>query len=97
MWLPNDALDIAQLVHHRFIFSGPFVLGKSSLNIQTNLVDSNQPGLRRFEPNSCNVLIGGQPNPWNLLQLQDTLSRHRGANPFRRYELSEKINLLSPG
>src|SRR2546426_4299348 len=32
-------------------------------------------------------LIGEQPNPWNLLQLQDAMSRHRGAKPERRYEL----------
>ena len=25
--------------------------------------------------------MGEQPNPWNRLQLQDAMSRHRGANP----------------
>ena len=52
---------------------------------------------RRSEPSSRNVLTGEQPDPWNQLQLQDTLSRHRGAEPPRRYELSEATSLLSPG
>jgi len=88
---------VLQPIDHRFIFSGPFVLRKSSLNIQTTLVDSDQTVSRRFKPNSCNILITEQVNPWDLLQPQDMLSRHRGAKPSRQYELSEKINLLSPG
>ena len=51
---------------------------------------------RRSKPNSCTTLIGEQPNPWNLLQLQDVMSRHRGAKPDRRYELLDPISLLSP-
>ena len=39
----------------------------------------------RFEPNSRTFLIGEQPNPWNLLQLRDVISRHRGAELRRRY------------
>jgi hypothetical protein len=40
--------------------------------------------------------MGEQPNPWNLLQLQDVTSRHRGAKPPRRFELLGEISLLSP-
>ena len=40
--------------------------------------------------------MGEQPNPWDLLQPQDAMSRHRGAKPCRRYELLGKISLLSP-
>ena len=40
--------------------------------------------------------MGEQPNPWDLLQPQDAMSRHRGAKPTRRYELLGKISLLSP-
>ena len=40
--------------------------------------------------------MGEQPNPWNLLQLQDAMSRHRGAKPGRRCELLDQISLLSP-
>ena len=32
---------------------------------------------RRFEPSSRTTLIGEQPNPWNVLPLQDVMSRHR--------------------
>ena len=41
--------------------------------------------------------MGEQPNPWNLLQLQDAMSRHRGAKLLRQCELLEGISLLSPG
>ena len=58
--------------------------------------DMDQPVSRRFEPSSRTALIGEQPNPWNLLQLQDAMSRHRGAKPERRYELLAPISLLSP-
>ena len=32
---------------------------------------------QRTKPNSRTAFIGEQPNPWNLLQLQDAMSRHR--------------------
>ena len=41
--------------------------------------------------------MGEQPNPWDLLQPQDAMSRHRGAKPERRCELLAQISLLSPG
>src|SRR5690606_26500667 len=50
----------------------------------------------RYEPSSRTTLIGEQPNPWDLLQPQDVMSRHRGAKRFRRYELLGIISLLSP-
>ena len=58
-------------------------------------VDRNRTVLRRSKPNSRTTLIGEQPNPWNLLQLQDVMSRHRGAKRPRRYGLSGIISLLS--
>src|SRR5580700_4888810 len=51
---------------------------------------------RRSEPSSRTTLIGEQPNPWDLLQPQDVMSRHRGAKPRRRYGLLGAISLLSP-
>ena len=60
-------------------------------------MDMNQTVSRRFEPSSRTTLMGEQPIPWNLLQLQDVMSRHRGAKPPRRYELLGEISLLSPG
>ena len=59
-------------------------------------MDMNQTVSRRFEPSSRTTLMGEQPNPWNLLQLQDVMSRHRGAKLPRRYELLGGISLLSP-
>ena len=47
------------------------------------VVDRNQPVLRRSEPSSRTTLIGEQPNPWDLLQPQDVMSRHRGAEQYR--------------
>ena len=40
--------------------------------------------------------MGEQPNPWDLLQPQDVMSRHRGAEPPRRYGRSGETSLLSP-
>ena len=50
----------------------------------------------RSEPSSRNILIGEQPNPWDLLQPQDMLSRHRGAELRRRFGLLGGTSLLSP-
>ena len=60
-------------------------------------MDMNQTVSRRFEPSSRTTLMGEQPNPWDLLQPQDVMSRHRGAKPPRRYALLGEISLLSPG
>jgi hypothetical protein len=51
---------------------------------------------RRSEPSSRTFLIGEQPNLWDLLQPQDKVSRHRGAELRRRYELLGGTSLLSP-
>src|SRR5262249_25604786 len=51
---------------------------------------------RRSEPSSRTTLIGEQPNPWDLLQPQDVISRHRGAKRCRRYGLLRIISLLAP-
>src|SRR4026207_1204888 len=58
--------------------------------------DRDRTVSRRSEPSSRTALMGERPNPWALLQPQDAMSRHRGAKPFRRYELLGKISLLSP-
>ena len=84
-----------QLVHHRYILPGPLVLGSDSLNFLTLTVDRDRTVLRRSKPSSRTTLIGEQPNPWNLFQLQDVMSRHRGAKRLRRYELLGVISLLS--
>ena len=62
----------------------------------TPTIDRDRTVSRRSEPSSRATLMGEQPNPWDLLQPQDVTSRHRGAKPFRRYELLGMISLLSP-
>ena len=85
-----------QPAHHWFVHFGPRVLEATPLKIPTPATDRDQTVSRRFEPNSRTALIGEQPNPWDLLQPQDAMSRHRGAKPLRRYELLVAISLLSP-
>ena len=58
-------------------------------------MDKDRTVSRRSEPNSRAALTGEQPDPWDLLQPQDAMSRHRGAKPGRRYELLDPISLLS--
>ena len=86
----------AQLVHQSFVHPGPLVLRTALLKSPTPTADRDRTVSRRSEPSSRTALIGEQPNPWNLLQLQDAMSRHRGAKPCRRCELLGKISLLSP-
>ena len=91
------ALPLArQQVHRRCVHPGPLVLRTNPLNSPTITADRDQTVSRRFEPSSRTTLIGEQPNPWDLLQPQDVMSRHRGAKRFRRYELLGIISLLSP-
>src|SRR3982750_849096 len=86
----------AQQIHQRYIRSGPLVLRACPLNLLAPTTDRARTVLRRSEPSSRATLIGEQPNPWDLLQPQDVTNRHRGAKPYRRYELLGKISLLSP-
>jgi hypothetical protein len=60
------------------------------------MVDRDQTVSRRSEPSSRTTLNGEQPYPWDLLQPQDVMSRHRGAKRFRRYGRLGIISLLSP-
>jgi hypothetical protein len=85
-----------QQVHQRCVHPGPLVLGIDPLNSPTPTPDRDRTVSRRSEPNSRTTLIGEQPNPWDLLQPQDVMSRHRGAKRSRRYGLLEIISLLSP-
>ena len=85
-----------QQVHQRFVHIGPLVLNAAPLNHPTPIADRDRTVSRRSEPSSRTALIGEQPNPWDLLQPQDAMSRHRGAKLSRRCELLGKISLLSP-
>src|SRR3972149_795423 len=85
-----------QLDHQRFVHPGPLVLGTNPLKYPAPTTDRDQTVSRRFKPSSRTALMGEQPNPWDLLQPQDAMSRHRGAKPPRRYGLLGEISLLSP-
>ena len=82
--------------HQRSVHPGPLVLRAGPLKNPAPTADRDQTVSRRFEPSSRTALIGEQPNPWDLLQPQDAMSRHRGAKPRRRCELLGVISLLSP-
>ena len=85
-----------QPVHQRFVHSGPLVLGAAPVKLPTPTADRDQTVSRRSKPSSRTTLNGEQPYPWDLLQPQDVMSRHRGAKLRRRYELLGGISLLSP-
>ena len=86
-----------QLDHQGFVQPNPLVLRLTPLKLGPPTTDRDRPGSRRSEPSSRTALIGEQPNPWDRLQPQDAMGRHRGAKPSRRYGLLGKISLLSPG
>ena len=85
-----------QLAHQSYVRLGPLVLKTAFLKIPSDVEDRDRTVSRRSEPSSRTALMGEQPNPWDLLQPQDAMSRHRGAKPCRRYGLLGKISLLSP-
>ena len=95
--LSYPAMPLArQQVHQRYVHPGPLVLGAASLKSPSPTADRDRTVSRRSKPSSRTTLIGEQPNPWDLLQPQDVMSRHRGAKRFRRCELLGTISLLSP-
>src|SRR5205085_7301724 len=95
--LSYPAMRLAsQPVHQRFVHSGPLVLGADPLKFPAPTVDRDRTVSRRSKPSSRTSLNGEQPYPWDLLQPQDEMSRHRGAKRFRRYGLLGIISLLSP-
>src|SRR5271168_311663 len=85
-----------QPVHQRCVHPGPLVLGTDPLKSRTPTADRDRTVSRRSKPSSRTTLNGEQPYPWDLLQPQDVMSRHRGAKRLRRYGLLGVISLLSP-
>src|SRR6185312_11664318 len=86
-----------QLVHQRCVHPGPLVLRTAPLKLLTPTTDRDRTVSRRSEPSSRTALMGEQPNPWDLIQPQDAMSRHRGAERGRLCELLDLTSLLSPG
>ena len=94
----QPAMPLAgQLAHQSYVHPGPLVLGIAFLKFPPAAEDRDRTVSRRSKPSSRTALMGEQPNPWDLLQPQDAMSRHRGAKPSRRYGLLGKMSLLSPG
>jgi len=93
-WL-FSLLNHKQLTHYRYFLPAPLVLRLALIFFLLYMVDRNRTASRRSEPNSRTALIGEQPNPWNRLQLQDAMSRHRGAKLPHWYGLARVISLLS--
>src|SRR3981081_4644207 len=92
-----SALPLArQLIHQRSVHLGPLVLEAASRKSLAPTADRDRPVSRRSEPSSRTALMGEQPNPWDLIQPQDAMSRHQGAKPGRRCGLLGPISLLSP-
>src|SRR5438067_13933460 len=85
-----------QPVHQRCVPPGPLVLGRAPRKSQTPTADRDRTVLRRSKPSSRTTLNGEQLYPWDLLQPQDVMSRHRGAKRRRRYGLLCFFSLLSP-
>src|SRR5919201_4504272 len=85
-----------QLAHESCVRPGPLVLGTAPRNTPTPTEDKDRTVSRRSKPSSRTALMGEQPNPWDQLQPQDAMSRHRGAKPRRRCGLLGGISLLSP-
>src|SRR5918911_3464457 len=83
-------------VHQRHVRPGPLVLRADPVKSRAPAADRDRTVSRRSKPSSRTTLIGEQPNPWDRLQPQDEMSRHRGAKLPRRYELLGGISLLSP-
>ena len=84
-----------QLAHRRSVRPGPLVLGTAPLSPPAPAEDRDRTVSRRSEPSSRTALNGEQPYPWDLLQPQDAMSRHRGAKHYRRYGRLGSISLLS--
>ena len=91
-----SAMPLArQQIHQRFVHPGPLVLRAALLKTPTLTADRDRTVSRRSEPSSRTSLNGEQPYPWDLLQPQDEMSRHRGAKQRRRCERLGAISLLS--
>src|SRR5699024_6723693 len=86
-----------QLVHQRCVHPRPLVLRIALLKFPAPATDRDRTVSRRSEPSPRTALMGGQPSPWDRLQPQAAMSRHRGAKPPRRCELLGEVSLLSPG
>ena len=75
------------MIYHWIALPSPFVLRKSSIYFFFLIADRDRTVSQRSEPSSRITFISEQLNPWNHIQLQDVMSRHRGAKPLCWYGL----------
>ena len=73
-----------QLEHQWFVTPGPLVLRSEPLTLPAPTADKDRTVSRRSEPSSRTALTGEQPDPWDLLQPQDAMSRHRTNSTITR-------------
>src|SRR3546814_5352764 len=95
MRISDWSSDVCSADLQGFVHSGPLVLGAAPLKSPTPTTDRDRTVSRRSEPSSRTTLNGEQPYPWDRLQPQDVMSRHRGAKHRHRYELLGGISLRS--
>src|SRR5438477_12351254 len=84
-----------QLEHQRFVRPGPLVLRSEPVKSPPPTVDKDRTVSRRSEPSSRTTITGEQPDPWDLLEHQDVMSRHRDTKPCRPLELWGSRGLLT--
>src|SRR5438128_9180032 len=73
------------------VHPGPLVLGAAPVKPPPPATDRDRTVSRRSKPSSRTALTGEQPDPWDLLQPQDAMSRHRGAKPCRRCDTLQSL------
>ena len=89
-----------QLVHQRSVHPGPLVLRTAPIKFPPPAPDRDRTVSRRSEPSSRTALMGEQPNPWNLLQLQDAMlslihiSNYEKIMKHRIAEITERHNQM---
>ena len=96
--LSYPAMRLATQPEHQWcVHSGPLVLGAAPTNSPTPTADRDRTVSRRSKPSSRTTLNGEQPYPWDLLQPQDVMSRHRGAKHRRRLWTLGRYQPVIPG
>src|SRR3970040_1580455 len=81
-----------QLAHQRAVHPGPLVLGVAPLKPPPPATDRDRTVSRRSKPSSRTALMGEQPNPWDLLQPQDAMSR-QSATSVTIWEVPPPVKL----
>ena len=95
--LRYPAVPSGQPVNQWYVQHGPLVLVSEPLKSPAPTIDRDRTVSTTFlNPAARATLMGEQPNPWDL-SAQDVTSRHRGAKPFRRYELLGNDQPVIPG